>query len=108
VRLSKKAWLPAACCPDPCAREFDKLEGANETSRSHRILSRSIEEPLRQIVENAGDDPAVISTREGRQGLLRLQRGHGEFGDMLEAGILDPTKVTRPRVAERGSVAGLC
>jgi chaperonin GroEL len=90
-------------------RALDKLEGANEDqSVGIRILSRSIEEPLRQIVENAGEDAAVILNRvkEGK-GPYGYNAATGEFGDMLDAGILDPTKVTRLALQNAASVAGL-
>jgi chaperonin GroEL len=88
---------------------LDKLEGVNEDQQvGIRILSRSIEEPLRQIVENAGEDPAVILNRvkEGK-GSFGYNAATGEFGDMLEEGILDPTKVTRLALQNAASVAGL-
>jgi len=90
-------------------KSLDKLEGSNEDQQvGIRILSRSIEEPLRQIVDNAGDDPAVILNRvkEGK-GSFGYNAATGEFGDMLEAGILDPTKVTRLALQNAASVAGL-
>src|SRR6185312_7454576 len=78
-------------------KSLDKLQGLNEDQQvGIRILSRSIEEPLRQIVDNAGEDAAVVLNRvkEGK-GSFGYNAANGEFGDMLEAGILDPTKVTR-------------
>ncbi len=90
-------------------RALEKLEGANEDQTvGVRILSRSIEEPLRQIVDNAGEDAAVILNRvkEGK-GSFGYNAAKGEFGDMLEAGILDPTKVTRLALQNAASVAGL-
>jgi len=90
-------------------RALDKLEGANEDQTvGVRILSRSIEEPLRQIVDNAGEDAAVILNRvkEGK-GSYGYNAAKGEFGDMLDAGILDPTKVTRLALQNAASVAGL-
>jgi chaperonin GroEL len=90
-------------------KSLEKLEGANEDQQvGIRILSRSIEEPLRQIVDNAGDDPAVILNRvkEGK-GSFGYNAATGEFGDMLDAGILDPTKVTRLALQNAASVAGL-
>src|SRR4030081_1436364 len=90
-------------------KSLDKLEGSNEDQQvGIRILSRSIEEPLRQIVDNAGADPAVILNRvkEGK-GSFGYNAATGEFGDMLEAGILDPTKVTRLALQNAASVAGL-
>ncbi len=88
---------------------LDKLEGANEDQTvGIRILSRSIEEPLRQIVENAGEDAAVIlnKVKEGR-GSYGYNAASGKFGDLIEEGILDPTKVTRLALQNAASVAGL-
>ncbi len=88
---------------------LDKLEGVNEDQAvGIRILSRSIEEPLRQIVENAGEDAAVIlnKVKEGR-GSYGYNAASGEFGDLIEQGILDPTKVTRLALQNAASVAGL-
>ena len=85
------------------------LEGANEDQTiGIRILARAIEEPLRQIVENAGEDAAVILNRvkEGK-GSFGYNAATGVFGDMIEAGILDPTKVTRLALQNSASVSGL-
>ena len=85
------------------------LQGANEDQTiGIRILARAIEEPLRQIVENAGEDAAVIlnRVREGK-GSFGYNAATGEFGDMIEAGILDPTKVTRLALQNSASVSGL-
>jgi chaperonin GroEL len=90
-------------------KALDKLEGANEDQTvGIRILARSIEEPLRNIVENAGEDPAVIlnQVRAGK-GAYGYNAATGEFADMLEEGILDPTKVTRLALQNAASVAGL-
>ncbi len=73
-----------------------------------RILARAIEEPLRQIVTNAGVDAAVVlnRVREGK-GTFGYNAASGEYGDMIEMGILDPTKVTRLALQNAASVAGL-
>ena len=72
------------------------------------ILKRAIEEPLRQIVANAGEEASVIVNRvreaEGNEG---YNAASGEFGDMISMGILDPTKVTRSALQNAASVAGL-
>ncbi|MFT3906238.1 MAG: chaperonin GroEL [Steroidobacteraceae bacterium] len=90
-------------------KALEKLEGANEDQTvGIAILKRAIEEPLRQIVENAGDDAAVILNQvKGGKGAYGYNAATGEFGDMLEAGILDPTKVTRLALQNSSSVAGL-
>jgi chaperonin GroEL len=90
-------------------KALDKLEGANEDQTvGIRILARSIEEPLRQIVENAGEDAAVVLNQvKGGKGAYGYNAGTGEYGDMIEAGILDPAKVTRLALQNAASVAGL-
>jgi chaperonin GroEL len=88
---------------------LDKLVGANDDQNvGIRILSRSIEEPLRQIVQNAGEDGSVVlaKVREGK-GSFGYNAATGEYGDMIEMGILDPTKVTRLALQNAASVAGL-
>ena len=90
-------------------KALDKLEGANEDQTiGIAILRRSIEEPLRQIVENAGEDAAVIlnKVKDGK-GSYGYNATTGHFGDLIEAGILDPTKVTRLALQNAASVAGL-
>jgi chaperonin GroEL len=73
-----------------------------------RLLARAIEEPLRQIVENAGEDAAVVlNAVKGGKGAYGYNAANGEYGDMLEEGILDPTKVTRLALQNAASVAGL-
>jgi chaperonin GroEL len=90
-------------------KALDKLEGANEDQTvGIRILARSIEEPLRQIVENAGEDAAVVLNQvKAGKGAYGYNAATGEYGDMLEFGILDPAKVTRLALQNAASVAGL-
>ena len=90
-------------------KALDKLEGANEDQTvGIRILARSVEEPLRQIVINAGEDAAVVlnQVRAGK-GAYGYNAATGEYGDMLEMGILDPAKVTRLALQNAASVSGL-
>jgi chaperonin GroEL len=90
-------------------KALDKLEGSNEDQAiGIKILSRAIEEPLRQIVANAGEDAAVVlaDVKKGK-GTYGYNAATGEYGDMLEMGILDPTKVTRLALQNASSVAGL-
>ena len=90
-------------------KALEKLEGANEDQTvGIRILARSIEEPLRQIVENAGEDAAVILNEvKSGKGAYGYNAATGEYGDMLDFGILDPAKVTRLALQNAASVAGL-
>src|SRR6202158_4324389 len=90
-------------------KAIEKLVGANDDQTTGiKILARAIEEPLRQIVTNAGEDAAVVlnRVREGK-GTFGYNAASGKFGDMLEEGILDPTKGTRLALQNAASVAGL-
>jgi len=90
-------------------KAIEKLVGKNEDQTTGiKILARAIEEPLRQIVANAGEDAAVVlnRVREGK-GTFGYNAQTGEYGDMIELGILDPTKVTRLALQNAASVAGL-
>jgi chaperonin GroEL len=73
-----------------------------------RILLRAMEEPLRQIVANGGADPAVVlnKVREGK-GSYGYNAATDEYGDLVDMGIIDPTKVTRLALQNAVSVAGL-
>src|SRR5690606_37743990 len=69
---------------------------------------RSVEEPLRQIVANSGDDPAVVlNAIVAGKGNYGYNAATGEYGDMVQFGIIDPTKVTRLALQNAASVAGL-
>ncbi|MFT4584794.1 MAG: chaperonin GroEL [Gammaproteobacteria bacterium] len=73
-----------------------------------KILARALEEPIRQIVANAGEEPSVIvnTVKEGK-GSFGYNAQTGEFGDMIKMGILDPAKVARSALQNAASVAGL-
>ena len=72
------------------------------------IARRALEEPLRQIVANAGDEASVVTnTVEEHEGNYGYNAANGEYGDMIAMGILDPTKVTRSALQNAASVAGL-
>jgi chaperonin GroEL len=90
-------------------KALERLEGANEDQTvGVRILARSIEEPLRQIVENAGEDAAVVLNQvKAGKGAYGYNAATGEYGDMLDFGILDPAKVTRLALQNAASVSGL-
>ena len=88
---------------------IDKVKGANDDQKiGVGILKRALEEPLRQIVSNAGEEASVIlnSVADGK-GNYGYNAASGEFGDMIEMGILDPTKVSRSALQNAASVAGL-
>lgn len=90
-------------------KSLDALEGSNQDETTGiKIVKRAIEEPLRQIVANAGGEGSVI--------VAKVAEGQNDFGydakrdqyvNMLEAGIIDPTKVTRVALENAASVAGM-
>ena len=85
------------------------LRGINaEQNAGIQIVLKAIESPLRQIVANAGDEPSVVVNKvfEGT-GNFGYNAATGEYGDMVEMGVLDPTKVTRSALQHAASVAGL-
>jgi chaperonin GroEL len=85
------------------------LKGSNEDQNvGINILKRAVEEPLRQIVGNAGTDAAVVlNAVVGGKGNYGFDAATGEYGDMVKLGIIDPTKVTRLALQNAASVAGL-
>ena len=85
------------------------LQGANhDQTVGVNILRRAMEEPLRQIVANAGDEPSVVFNEVQKgSGNFGYNAATGQYGDMIEMGILDPAKVTRTALQNAGSVAGL-
>jgi len=93
-----------------CVSVLDKLEieGDTEESIGVDIVRRAVEAPIRQIAENAGLDGAVISEQvkssEGNQGFNALTNEHV---DLVEAGVIDPAKVTRSALENAASIAGL-
>jgi chaperonin GroEL len=89
--------------------KIEKLEGDNDDQNvGINILRRAIEEPLRHIVSNAGGDASVVlNAVVGGKGGYGFNAATGEYGDMIEAGIIDPTKVTRLALQNAASVSGL-
>ena len=85
------------------------LKGDNEDQNvGLAILQRALTAPLRQIASNSGDDASVVLDKvRSLKGNKGYNAATGEYGDMLEMGILDPTKVTRSALQAAGSVAGL-
>ncbi|HVI58083.1 MAG TPA: chaperonin GroEL [Luteimonas sp.] len=85
------------------------IKGINE-DQNHgiQIALRAMEAPLREIVANAGEEPSVVlnKVKDGK-GNYGYNAANGEYGDMVEFGILDPTKVTRTALQNAASIAGL-
>ena len=93
-------------------RTLDGLKGLKGDNHDQdmgiNILRRAVEEPLRQIVANAGEDASVVLNRvRESEGTFGYNAATGEYGDMIEMGILDPTKVTRLALQNAASVAAL-
>ncbi len=84
------------------------LKVSDAQSFGVKIISRACEEPLRQIVANAGEEGAIVvqKVREG-SGNFGYNAATGEFGDMVAQGVIDPTKVVRSALQNAASVAGL-
>jgi len=95
------AYLRARVSAKPKTDNHDQEAGV-------KIVMRALEEPLRWIVANAGDEPSVVLNKvvEGK-GNFGYNAQSGQYGDMLEMGVLDPTKVTRYALQNAASVAGL-
>ncbi len=88
---------------------LEKLAGDNEDQNvGISIAKRALEAPLRQIASNAGEESSVVvaAVRDGK-GSHGFNAATGEYGDMIEMGILDPAKVTRTALQAAGSVAGM-
>jgi chaperonin GroEL len=86
-----------------------KVKGDNhDQDAGVKIVLRAVEEPLRQIVANAGVEPSVVVNNvEAGKGNYGYNAANETYGDMIEMGILDPTKVTRSALQNAASVAGL-
>jgi chaperonin GroEL len=86
-----------------------KIKGDNhDQDAGIKIVLRALEEPMRMIASNAGDEPSVVINKvvEGK-GNFGYNAATGQYGDMVEMGVLDPTKVTRCALQNAASVAGL-
>lgn len=85
------------------------IKGDNpEQDAGIKIVLRAMEEPMRQIVRNAGDEPSVVVDRVANgSGNFGFNAQTGEYGDMIEMGVLDPTKVTRTALQNAASVSSL-
>ncbi|MBC3436602.1 MULTISPECIES: chaperonin GroEL [Pseudomonas] len=85
------------------------LKGDNEDQNvGIALLRRAVEAPLRQITANAGDEPSVVADKVKQgSGNFGYNAATGEYGDMIEMGILDPAKVTRSALQAAASIGGL-
>lgn len=91
------------------AAKLVDLKGINEEQNvGIKVALRAMESPLRQIVANAGEEPSVVTNNvKAGEGNYGYNAATEQYGDMIEMGILDPTKVTRSALQYASSVAGL-
>ena len=90
-------------------KALEKLKGDNhDQDAGIKILSRALEEPLRAIVQNAGHEPSVVLNKvlEGK-GNFGFNAQTEEYGDLVDMGVVDPTKVARTALQNAASIAGL-
>ncbi len=112
----KKAWVEGMLCTQhaaaveegivpgggtaylQCIPVLEKLKLHDDEAIGVNIVKRALEEPIRQIAQNAGREGAVIvgRVRESKDETFGFNAETGEFGDMIKAGVIDPAKVTRP------------
>ncbi|MCG3725763.1 chaperonin GroEL [Vibrio cincinnatiensis] len=91
------------------ASKLTELTGDNEEQNvGIRVALRAMEAPIRQIAKNAGDEDSVVANNvKAGEGNYGYNAATGEYGDMIDMGILDPTKVTRSALQFAASIAGL-
>ncbi len=92
-----------------CAAALDKVKAEGDEQIGINIVKRAITEPLRQIVENAGEEGAVILGKvlESKENNYGFNAFSNEYEDLVKAGVLDPTKVVRTALQNAGSIASL-
>src|SRR6201997_1930572 len=92
-----------------CIAVLDKLKLNDEEAIGVNIVKRALEEPLRQIAQNAGFEGAVVigKIRESKDENFGFNADTGEYGDMVKMGVIDPAKVTRLALQNAASIAGL-
>ncbi len=92
-----------------CAAALDKVKAEGDEQIGINIVKRAITEPLRQIVENAGEEGAVILGKvlESKETNFGFNAFTNEYEDLVKAGVLDPTKVVRTALQNAGSIASL-
>jgi len=92
-----------------CVPALDKLKLDGDEQIGVNLVKRALEEPLRQIAENAGEEGAIVAgkIRESKNPNFGYNAQTGEFEDLVKAGVLDPTKVARTALQNAGSIASL-
>jgi chaperonin GroEL len=93
-----------------CQRVLDKVKGATEDEKiGIDIVRRAIEEPIRMIAQNAGSEASIVvgKVKESKDKNFGYNAQSGDFEDLVAAGVIDPTKVTRTALQNAASIAGL-
>jgi chaperonin GroEL len=92
-----------------CIATLDKLKSEGDEQIGINIVKRALEEPLRQIAENAGEEGAIVlgKVTEAKDTNFGYNAQSGEYEDLVKGGVLDPTKVVRTALQNAGSIAGL-
>ena len=91
-----------------CQDVVDELDLSGDEKVGAAIVRRALEEPLRQLAANAGDEGAtVVQNVRAKKGNVGYNAESGEYEDLFKAGVLDPTKVTRTALQNAASIAGL-
>ena len=92
-----------------CIAALEKLKLQDDEAIGVNIAKRALEEPMRQIALNAGQEGAIIvgRIRESKDDNFGFNADTGEFGDLVKAGVIDPAKVTRLALQNAASIAGL-
>ncbi len=92
-----------------CAAAVEALKVEGDELTGARIVRRALEEPMRQIVENAGEEGAIVvgKVTDSKDNNFGYNAQTGKFEDLVAAGVIDPTKVTRTALQNAGSIASL-
>src|SRR5438270_1021661 len=92
-----------------CIPALERLKSEGDEQRGINIVKRALEEPLRQIAENAGEEGAIIlgKVEEAKDPNFGYNAQSGEYEDLVKNGVLDPTKVVRTALQNAGSIASL-
>jgi chaperonin GroEL len=92
-----------------CVPALDRLKLEGDEQIGVNIVKRALQEPLRQIAENAGEEGAIVFRKvtDSKDPHFGFNALTGEYGDLVKAGVLDPTKVVRTALTNAGSIASL-
>ncbi len=91
-----------------CQETLQELQLDGDEAIGAKIVMRALEEPLRQLAENAGDEGStVVQNVRAKKGAVGYNAETGEYEDLLKAGVIDPTKVARTALQNAASIAGL-